>query len=295
MSSPNFASYKHSGRFDLSNLVMIPLVAVVAACPLGFAYAYVGNWIPFILARVLVTGAYGFAFGMLGIWLLKRGHVRNNTFALFSGALIGLVALYFQWNGHIHYLAKDAPPLLFPDQILGVMKVLLKEGSWGLKNSGNVTGVMLAVVWIVEAGLILAFSALMPFSAISSTPYCEVTRCWLDQERKIETLEAFTDEAQLAAFKQNDLGPLSKAKPRVPGSASFGRITLKHSPKCQTFYTLRLDNVVTQIDKDGNVKETANELVRDLMLPASMFELITKFEHFSTQSTPLPPPLPPPA
>lgn len=270
------------------------MAAVATAFPLGFAYAYIGNWIPFILARVLVTGAYGFAFGMLGMWLLKRGQVRNNSFALFSGAFIGLAALYFQWNGHVHYLAKGAPPLLFPDEILGVMKVLLKEGSWGLKNSGNVTGVMLAIVWVVEAGIILGFAVLMPFGTISATPYCEATRCWLDQERKISTLEAFTDETQIAALKRDDLGPLLKAKPRAPESTSFARITLKHSPKCQTFYTLRLDNITTQLDKEGNAKEKVTELVRDLMLPASMFELITKFENFGTapSATTPPPPLP---
>lgn len=295
MSSQTFAPYKHSGRFDLSNLVAIPLVAVAAAIPLGFAYAYLDKWIPFIYLRVLVTVGYGIVFGMMGTWLLKRGRVRNNIVALLGGAFIGLVALYFQWNGYVHTLAKGAPPFLFPDSIWQIMQLLLKDGTWSIRGSGNVTGVMLALVWIVEAGIIVGFSALAPFGTISSTPYCETTRCWLDEERKINTLEAFTDPAQIAALKRDDLGPLLQAKPRLPDSKTFARITLKHSPQCKIFHTLRLDNITTEIDKEGKVNETATQLLRDLVLPASMFELITKFENFAPPAPASAAPPPPPA
>lgn len=281
MSSPNFVPYQHSGQFGMSNLVVVPLAAVAVAFPLGFASAYVAKWIPFIILRVLLTVGYGIAFGVFGTWLLKRGKVRNNIIALLGGAFIGLVALYFQWNGYIHTLAGSAPPLLFPDAVWQIMQLLLEQGSWSLRGSGNVTGVMLAIVWLVEAGIIVGFSALIPFGTISTTPYCETTRCWLDAERKIDTLEAFTDPAQIAALKRDDLAPLLQAKPRLPGSATFARITLKHSPKSKIFYTLRLENITTAIDKEGNPKATTTQLLRDLVLPASMFELITKFENFA--------------
>lgn len=275
---------------------MVPVAAAAVAFPLGFAYAYLDKWLPFVLLRILVTFGYGFVFGMLATWLLKRGRVRNNAVALLGGTIVGLIALYFQWNGYVHMLTEGAPPLLSLDMLWQIMQVLLKQGTWSLKGGSNITGVMLGIVWLVEAGIIVGFSSLAPFGTIAATPYCETTHCWLDEERKIDALEAFTDPTQIAALQRDDLAPLLQAKPRLPGSATFARITLKHSPKCKIFNTLRLDNITTVIDKEDNPKETTTQLLRDLVLPASMFELITKFENFAAPA-PAPaadaPPAPP--
>ena len=113
----------------------------------------------------------------------------------------------------------------------------------------------------------------------------------LDQERKINTLEPFTDPAQVAAFKAGDLSPLTQAKPRAPDSSTFGRLTLKHSPRCEQFCTVSVANINIVTDKDGNHSEKADELTRNLVLPKSMFELIAKFETFQpAPDAPQPPP-----
>src|SRR5690606_11740140 len=142
-------------------------------------------------------------------WLMKFGKVRNNALAAIFGVYAGLAALYFQWNGHIHSLFDGAPISLLPDQIFSAMKAINEEGTWGLRSGGNITGIPLAIVWIVEAGIIVGMSAFLPYAMISNTPFCEHSRCWLDEEKTISTFEAFTQPAHVEAFKTRDLSPLS--------------------------------------------------------------------------------------
>jgi hypothetical protein len=281
MPSEIFDSYRHSGKFGPRGPVAAVIAALVLGFPLGLAYGYLMKWIPSVLLRIFGTVAYGVVFGFLVAWLMRWGKVRHTFFAGLCGAVAGLIALFFAWNGHVHTIFKAAPLLCPPSAMLGCMGHLYEHGSWGLRGSGNVTGVALAIVWAVEGVMIVGLSALLPFSGIADTPFCEQNQCWLNEEKKIDTLEAFNDPEQQAAFKRGDLGPLTQARPRNPDSATFARLTLKHSPRCDVFCTVRIENVTLKKDKDGNTNESKTELTRNLVLPQSMLGLITKFENFN--------------
>ena len=279
MNSKTFPLYRHSGKFCIHGPVLALIVPILAAFPLGFAYSYLLKWIPFVYLNVLLTVGYGFVFGLLTCWLLKVGKVRNNALAAIFGVWAGLAALYFQWNGHIHSLFEGAPILLMPDQIFSVMKAIYQEGTWGLRSGGNITGIPLAIVWIVEAGIIVGMSAFFPYAMISSVPFCEQTRCWLDEEKIISTFETFTQPAHIEALQARDLSPLSQAKPKLPGASEFGRLTVKYSAKCNEFCTATIANVSVSVDSEGNNKETVDELISEIVLPKSFFEFLEKFEN----------------
>jgi len=288
MPSEVFTPYRHSGKFGVHGPALAMVAALAVGFPLGFAYAYLMKWIPFIILRVFGTAAYGLLFGFLVYGLMKSCKVRNSLAASLCGLGTGLAALFFAWNGHVHTLFKDAPLLCLPDAMLASMSYLYENGSWALRGSGNVTGVVLAIVWVVEGLMIVGLSTLLPFSNILETPFCEKNQCWLDEEKKIDTLEAFNDPEQQAAFKRGDLGPLIQAKPRAPNAAAFGRLTLKHSPRCDEFCTVRIENVTLKTDKNGDTAESKTELTRNLVLPKSMLALVTKFENFNQTAESLP-------
>ena len=191
MPSEIFDTYRHSGKYGLHGPVLTVVAALAVGFPLGFAYGYLMKWIPFIILRVFGTAGSGLAFGFLTMWLMKTGKVRSTPVAALCGAVAGLVGLYFVWNGHIHTLVNKAPLLCPPDTMVATMSYFYEQGTWGLRGSGNVTGIMLALVWAVEAAIIIGLSALIPFGTISDTPFCEKNQCWLDQEKKIDTLEEF--------------------------------------------------------------------------------------------------------
>ena len=271
--------YRHSGKFGVSALLALPLAAVVLGWPLGFAYGYLIKWIPFVYLNVLITLGYGLALGVASAFLLKKCHVRNVAVAAVLTTVVGVLADYFQWNGHVNALFAEAPLVCLPGGIWGAMQFLYEHGSWsiGRHSTGNVTGVFLACVWGVEALGIIATTVYFGTEPARTMPYCEKNRTWLDESTKYDTLASFTDAGQLAALAAGDIAPVIEARAREAGAPQFARLTLKHSPKCQEFFTLRVENVTLTTNKKGEVEEKTKALTKDLILPREMRELVERF------------------
>ena len=290
MNADTLETYKHSGKFNPLGLVLAVAAAAAVGFPLGIAYSYLLRWIPFIYVNVLASCGYGFAFGWLTTRILKITQVRNPALAALSGLSAGLIALYMEWSGHLHALFEDAPWFFFPDEIMRGMALLYEQGSWGLRSSGNITGIPLVIVWIVEAGIILGLAVVPPFRFVKDTPFCEKNQCWLDEAKQIDTLETITDPAQLAALKAGDIMPITQVKPKVDNPDVFTRLLLKRSPRCKIFCTLRVQAVTISRDSKGNLTHKTKDLTTDLIIPASMFALIAQFEHFTAEPTAAPSP-----
>jgi hypothetical protein len=279
--------YSHSGKFGIHGPMLAIAAGVIVAYPLGFAYAYLIKWIPFIYLNFLITAGYGFLFGFMTSLLMKSGKVRNGMMALLCGTAVGLLAWYATWNGYVHTLFRQAPWFFTPGQVHSVMKVLFDQGSWGIgwSSSAPVTGILLAIVWIVEGGVVVGVSAVISYSSVASTPFCEVHDCWLDEEKKMDKLDAFTHPDHIAAFKNGDIGPLDEARPRVPASGKFARMTLKYSQRCDDYCALSIANVTVTLDKDGKQQEEVEELMSNLWVPKSMFDYLAQFDHPTARVT----------
>ena len=281
MSTAIFTKYRHSGKFEIAGPLLALAAAGAVGFPAGYVYAYVVRWIPFIYVNFLATLGYGLLFAYISGRILKHFKVRNYSVAAFTGVLSGIIALYFAWSAHIHASFEEAPYFLFPGEMWDAMKILYQQGTWGMHEGEPVNGIPLATVWLVEAGMIVGMAAGGCYKKVAQTPFCETSQCWLDQVKQIDTLQPFTDAAQLSAFKVGDLGPLTQAKPREEAASNWTRLLLKHSPQCQTFHTLSVQNVRLEFDKKGKASFKVKPLSSDLILPAEMFGLITKFENFT--------------
>jgi hypothetical protein len=278
--------YRHSGRFGVHGPLLGVLAAVLAGYPLGIAYAYLIKWIPFIYLNLFITIGYGLAFGLIAMPLLKFAKVRNTPIAVLTGLAMGLIAAYFSWNGFIHAMLKEPPTLVTLGQLFRVMGVFYEEGSWGigLSSSTPITGIPLALVWILEAGLIIGAATLMSLGAVAEVPYCEETGCWLNEEKTIDKLDAFVLPEQIEALKAGNLRPLEQACARVPASGRFARLTLRHSPQCNSFCTLSIENVTVTLDKDGKPEEKKDRIMTNLQVPKEMFDYLAQFEHASART-----------
>lgn len=287
MNSQIYPLYRHSGKIGAQSIPLIIFGPLIAAFPLGYVYAYLIHWIPFIYLNFFITVGYGFLFGLIAGFLLRMGRVRNNWLAALGGLYAGGVGLYFNWNGHIHATFEKAPAFAWPHQVLGAMAYLYEHGSWTLRGGYNVTGVMLAIVWLVEALMIVGLSIVVAYAMIGDTPFCERSGAWLDEKKQISTLAPFTNPAHIAAFQAGDIEPLSQAQPKVPGTSAFGRVTIKYSAKCDDFCTVTIANVTETADKNGKMQESVKEIARNVVLPKSMFDFIAKFEHFNRDARPV--------
>ncbi len=281
--SSGFAVYRHSGKFGAHGPALVLGAAAVLGLPAGFFYAYLVRWMPFVYVNFLATAGYGAVFGLTSFWLLKTARVRNTRVAAASAGVAGLIGLYLAWSAHIHATFDGAPWLCRPIEVLGGMLSLFETGSWSLK--GNVmTGVPLAIVWSVEGLIVAGVSALVAGINIAETPYCETTQCWLDEEKKIDTLAPFTEGTQRDALRAGDLWPLTQAKPKDVDATQWTRLTVKHSPKCQTFCTVRVSQVTRRQTKDGGNRDSEVNLSKDVILPHSSLPLITRFDQFGQAS-----------
>ncbi len=274
-------TYRHSGKFGLHALLFVPLVGALVGWPLGMAYGYLVKWIPFVYLNALITVGYGLALGMATVFALKKCRVRNSLVAGVLAAVVGFEANYLQWNGHLHALLDGAPLLVAPAMLREAMAFLYENGSWGLRSGGNVTGAMLGLVWLIEAGGILGLTLVVATSAIGSTPYCEKSGSWLDDEKKFDTLAAIDDAQERALLAAGDIAPVIAGRPRAEGATAFTRLTLKHSPRCEDFFTLKAEAVTLSTNKKGEVEEKTQSLTQDLVLPREMRELVEEFANIT--------------
>ena len=116
---------------------------------------------------------------------------------------------------------------------------------------------------------------------MASTPFSERDECWLNEEKKIDKLDAFVLPDQITAFKAGNIAPLEQARPRVPASGVFARLTIRHSAKCEEFCTLSIENVSVSLDKDGKPQEKTETIMTNLLVPKTMFDYLAQFEHAS--------------
>jgi hypothetical protein len=282
-----FPAYHHSGKFGFHGPVFALAAAAVLAVPMGLVYSYVTKWIPFIYANFLATAGYGWLAGMLAGFCMRQAWVRNTPVAIASGLGVGLLALYGDWNGHIRALFDEASLINPPEVIFRGMKVLYENGSWGMSSGGAVTGIPLAIVWFVEAAMIVGIAVVISRSMVAEVPFCETCHRWLKDKRIINTLASFDGPDQLTALKSGDLGPLADAKARVEGSATYAKLIIQHSSHCDEFCTVRVENVKVQRKSDGDFKAVDTALTGNLMLPVSMLSLIERFEGFGDSAAAL--------
>jgi hypothetical protein len=278
--------YRHSGKFGIHGPLLAVLAALIAGYPLGIIYSYLIKWIPFIYLNFFIVIGYGLIFGVMTMPLLKFANVRNTIVAVLTGLTVGLIAWYMNWNGYLHAMIKEAPTLMTPGQLKLLMKLLYEHGSWGIGFSSQdaVTGIPLAIVWLCEAGIIIGASTLLAYGTVAATPFCENHACWLDKEKKIDKLDAFVQPDQIAALQAGNIAPLDHARPRVPASGAFARMTLRYSDKCEEFCTLSIENVSVTVDDKGKVQEKKQAIMTNLLVPKTMFEYLAQFEHATARA-----------
>ncbi len=289
MNADALAPYHHSGKFSVAGLLLPLALTAVAAFPLGLAYAFVVRWIPFIYLNALVCIGYGMAIGWIATRAVKIGLVRSPGLAAAGGAGAGVIALYAIWSGAIHHLFQGAPWVAQPDLVWRAMHYLYLHSSWTISSHGGddgmrISGLMLAVVWVVEAAIIVGFATWLPYQFVAHTPFSEEGRCWLDQKKNIDTLDYFTDAREMAALKEGDIGPVVQARARPANSPMFARLTLKRARRPAGFCTLRVQNVTRKVDRKKKVTEKVVPLTRDLVLMDSMYDVIAQLEQIRPEA-----------
>ncbi len=268
--------YKHSGRFPPQGLILPLLLLCVLAVPSGFAYSYIVFYIPVIYLNLLATLFYGFAVGFIAARLLKMFKVRNLLVALVVAVLAGLACLYMSWVGHLHALFEDGRFIIWPQDIWQKMLYLYETGSWTLRGEQAVTGVFLALVWLIECGIFVISPAVTVFADLSATPFCEKNNVWLNREEIIDSLALFSDD-DMALLGTGDLSPLLHARVKHIHDVAWTSLLLKSSAASEETYTMRMTAVHLKPNKEGVLEEATFEITKDLLIDKAAYSVLRKF------------------
>ncbi len=271
--------YKHSGRLDAGRFAFALAGGMTCAIAGATAFAYIEVYMPIIYGTFLLILGFGCALGWMNARLMKWARVRNLQVVGTSGFLIGFAALYWAWIIWFYaYIQRFVPPAGNPLAVVTPLKLLLHPvgmwmflklfytvGPWTVFKDLHPTGIFLAFLWLLEAGVILGCAAAIPVRKIREIPFCENCRTW-GQTRQILR----TKVAPNAEIRQNmeqkkfeylqTLGP-----PDDPDH--WTHFSLQGCSACDTTQTLTVDRFqITYDPKTKKPKTSSKSILRHLRL-----------------------------
>jgi len=208
-------TYQPSGRFS-SILAGTIIVGLVAAVVLAYVYQTLVWWIPLVWLDWIFVAGLGFGLFFVTHVVVQLGKCRSTFAAIFAGLLISVTALvashWVSYTQHRDYMAKliveeaskegykTLGDLGIEDPEIAKLPIeadLLSdiyhfsdhwneryENGWSIGKSGKglpLTGVIVYLIWLIEAGVILFAGAIGGISA-SREPYDETADNWMDSK-----------------------------------------------------------------------------------------------------------------
>ncbi|HSS47747.1 MAG TPA: TIR domain-containing protein [Thermoanaerobaculia bacterium] len=256
--------YRLSGRFTFAGLILSLLVIGLMIFVLALGYSYGLLSLPFAQANFVLTLLYGLLSGLAAGFALKWCRVRNSRVACWVGLASGLGAVHLSWAvwlyGHLGPLTPTGLPGLLelaasPARLWHLLRGINETGSWNIWGY-KPTGVVLWLLWSLEAVLITGLSTLVSFFTVElGDAFCEAcgTQCKLEGGAKLRNC----DRAELKRrLEMKDFAFLAALGARRSGSQQWLALNLWRCKKCGT--TNALDAYVATMTTDAKGRPTTN-------------------------------------
>ena len=139
------------------------------------------------------------------------GKIRNPVLAGAYGLIFGIVGLYFAWVVDLWARTGRIDPVAFQPRVLvRYIAWFYEHGLWTISNHGGkgdtVSGIPLGIIWLVEAGVIVGFAAIMAYKSVAEVPFCEECNEWTKGNSRAALLKFNPAvQQQLAAGELNVL------------------------------------------------------------------------------------------
>ena len=288
--------YKPSNKMPVPGILALLAGGIIAALVLALVYIYAVWYIPFVYINFFICLGFGLVLGAVLALLVRLGKLRSPGAVGALALLVGLVAVYLEWGVYLTLLfnsettgvGKEADTTttfslpLFADIIAhpGAMWLAMQKinetGTWTLKGS-TPSGVFLAVIWVIEAVIILGGTYLMA-KAQATEPFSETSNEWATEETLAHPLTFAQDAA--ATRTALETGQFHHLTPHTGAGAEdpFARLKLHSAPNDHNCRYLTLENVTTTIDKKGKASQSTTTVVQHLAIsPAAFAELQRRF------------------
>lgn len=269
----------------------VPIVAAIGiptTVVLGFAYAYVTNWIPIIYAAFLATLAFGASIG----WVVGRastiGKIRNTTVTALLALAMGAIGLYVAWA--VDPLARfgNAGAIVWNSAALWeYINIFYDNGFWGIGRGEGaaVSGIPLAIVWIIEAGTVFFLATTVAIGSCSTRPFCEACNRWTTWEEGVNHVLPPSPEVA-TRLTDGDLMALNDFERVGAGTIPHLRVDVATCPQCEESNYLTINAVSATADKDGNVSTTATPVIHNMIVHVDDIAMARQAGRAQEPSTP---------
>ena len=250
--------YTPPARIDIRRTILYFLLAALLGCTGAIIYAKILPNLSNPLLRGSAPIAAAGAMALIALIPVRSGRVRIPVAAAFLGALLALITLYVMWLVWVHdILNRWSWPVTFTDLLLHPMsffrliRIINRTGTWAY-HGDIAAGFPLLLLWLIEAGLILAAGTLAPLKGITSDdPICRDcgTRC--KYTPNLPRFAAEHEPALLAAIQNRTFSALSAFPPPAHEDAPELSLRLDSCPHCDATHVLTINRIawVTQANR----------------------------------------------
>ncbi|MGJ8678310.1 MAG: CRISPR-associated protein Cas5 [Akkermansiaceae bacterium] len=260
-----------------STLLGILAVLVVSPIAAGL-YALAIFYCPFIYINFFLTLGLGFVVGGAvgkGVYI---GKMRNPKVAGIMGILSGLFAVYAQWSVWIFIATGFTVLPILPQDILYVIQMIAEEGAWEIFGMAP-TGIMLYLIWLIEAVAIVIISTLTATS-ISDGIFCEVCDRWVGEDEELSTRrfaygddEKFLDSVIKGALA-GDVLKLNSLTTAEDGSNEYLLLEIFSCNSCEIVSFLSLCNVKISFNDQGEPQAAKDYIITKMLLKPDEIEFL---------------------
>ncbi|WP_055666088.1 hypothetical protein [Desnuesiella massiliensis] len=262
--------YKESGKIPPFAPLIIILIGILAVPILSFIYSYATFYIPFIYANLFIAIAFGILIGIVVSFAGKLGKVRNKALLIIFALLFAILAEYFAWVAWIYAYSKQTAFIWHPLDVLEVMKLILPEGTWSIGRShAPVRGTFLALVWIIEAIIILVSSIIFPSM---TSVFCEECNCWIKDEKTLSHLEPIENVEEFKnQLEQRQYSALLNLQKVDEGSAVYTEVDFGICDKCKNLSYMTVKTITVKKDSKGKEKKSEEDIVEKLIIDTDTY------------------------
>ncbi len=264
--------YVPSGKIPIIGamvtLVVAAVVPLVMAVPYAVALVYNPSAYLGIVLPGLMGGAIGFGVAKAGTWMKVR-----NAWALVGVAVLSAMACWLlSWVPWEYFTLShigqdiDLQTVLWPPTFLELFAILYENGAWTIGRSGEpVSGFMLLLVWMGEAGIVLVASGVAAWAAGSAGVFCETCERWCKRVSNAFVHGAEAESQITSKLAVGDLGVLTSA-PRTQPSAGQWIETAVLYCECGATNTLLVERCLRKVDRRGNARVERKPIVKHALI-----------------------------
>ncbi len=271
----NALYFQSSNKFNWKKLALVYVCALLSAFVLGYLYILLNTYLPYVIISFFLAIGFGMGLTFIITFGLELSENRNKQTKVVLASVVGVFAWCSQWCAYI-MMAQDGEfpsfslymydfwAVMMPGEFFGTMYEISEVGFWSIFDY-TPTGIMLALVWLLEFGIIAGIPFWTQYSAVEK-PYSETQNKPYNTKTFDLAFSSVSDTEKDKFIAKVENNPLETIKTMGYGfDFAFSLLSL-HDLEGETKQYLSLDNIVIKLDSEGKEEKEVNNVFQYLTI-----------------------------